>query len=146
MSRKPVTRVRPASQIDGLMNVYARIEKREPLGPDDLRFLRRLLHALAIGVDVRSWFYTPVEGAPASDHRFFVALNVLLTGDHKDKAIRGQVGDAWGLTDRAVRDAVRDHADDARAMIGDTSDREALLRVVAWHRERWKATRRVIRH
>lgn len=144
--KKSPARSRAAAHLGDLVRVHERIEKREALLPEDRRFLLRLLYALGAGEDVRGQFYTPIEGAPRGNHRFFVALNAVLIGDHRDKAIRGGVGDAWGLTDRAVRDALRDHGDDARAIIGKDSDRESLLRVVAWHRERWKVTRRVIRH
>jgi hypothetical protein len=91
------TRTRGTAELPALAEAWERYSRGEALTSEDLRLVMRVVHAVMTNVDPRPWFYIPLEGAPPSEHRFFVALHVLLLGDPSDKKIRGQVADAWGL-------------------------------------------------
>jgi hypothetical protein len=124
-------------ELTALAQAYEHYGRGETLTADDLRVLMRLARAVLAYEDPRPLFYIPLEGAPPSEHRFFVALHVLLLGDPSDKVIRGTVADAWGLKDSSVRDILRDMRDDAARILASTKDPMGLLAVVDWHRAKY---------
>jgi hypothetical protein len=140
-----VTRSHGTEDLVKLAQAYERIMRRESLASDDLLLIQWVLEAIMKNDDPRPRFHTPLEGATSSSHRPFLCMDFLLQPDATTRPndAAGRVADSWGLESRTVLGIVTELGSDMKAIVHhakrDALSREALARVVGWHRIRYLA-------
>jgi hypothetical protein len=142
-----VTRSRGTEDLVKLAQTYERIMRRESLASDDLMLIQWVLEAIIKNDDPRPRFHIPLEGATSSPHRPFLCMDFLLQPDATSRPndAAGRVADSWGLKSLTVREIVSELGSDMEAIVRhakrDALSREALARVVGWHRTKYLACR-----
>jgi hypothetical protein len=140
-----VTRSRGTEDLVKLAQIYERILRRESLASDDLILIQWVLEAIMKNDDPRPRFHIPLEGTPSLPHRAFLCMDFLLQLDAttRPKDAAGRVADSWRLKSRTVRETVSELGSDMEAIVRhakrDALSREALVRVVGWHRTKYLA-------